>query len=393
MTFKAYTSKGFESIGKFGIGFFSIFMLGERITVTSWKFGEAITNMKTLDFHDGLSSNPILREPTENEKRIVIDRGTSITIKIKDDPFSKTGFIGNSQFQENTLFSLVKYFIPSPNVKITIEELDGNINTIKPNTVDDLKFDEFIDHIHIIRTNNLDHIGIINLFKNLNLKLFEIKDDKRLYGKLAVLPQIGNIGLSSTSVVLSNGIRINEIGGFAGYIITDDVISIKRDAFSKLIPYDVMKKWAEQQKLFIEASPAKSLYILSYYCLLMTFNYYNDSLPITLTKKNNKYGFITIKEFKLYLKSNDEVKFHQEGHSFSGRLPDCDGFVTLDFRFSVKNIIREEEQDKLIEHKNLIEKIIEEEWGGFSIQQDNLIEQRGFNLDMPYTIIEKYIKA
>ncbi|WP_273567108.1 ATP-binding protein [Maribacter halichondriae] len=334
--FQGIHSKGFESIGKFGIGFFSTFMLGEKITITSWKFGEAITNMKTLDFHDGLSSNPILRDPSEEEKSLVIDRGTSITIKIKEDPFSKTGFIGNSQFKDNTLFSLVKYFIPSPNVKITIEELDGNINTIKPNTIADLEFNDFIDHVHIIRKESIDFTGIIDLFKKLNLELFEIRDENRLYGKLAILPQVGNIGLSSTSIVLSNGIRINELGNFAGYIVTDDVISIKRDEFSKLVPYDVLKNWADQQKQFIESSPTKNLYTLRHLGLLLTFNYFDDSLPITLTKKDNNYNFFTIKQFKLYLKNNNEVKFHIEGHTLGGRLPNCDGFIKLSFGFDIK---------------------------------------------------------
>jgi hypothetical protein len=391
--FQGIHTKGFESIGKFGIGFFSTFMLGDKITVTSWKFGEAISNMKTLDFYDGLSSNPILREPTNEEKSLVIDRGTTIKIKLIEEPFSKIGLVGNSQFNEESLFSLVKYFIPSPNVKITVEELDGTTNSIKPDLIDKLNFNEFIDHVHILRKGNIHLTGIIDLFKSLNLKLFEIKDEKRLYGKLAILPQIGNIGLSSTSVVISNGIRINEVGGFAGYIITDDVISIKRDAFSKLIPYDVLKEWADEQKAFIESSEVKHLYKLSHYGLLMTFNYFDENLPITLSKKDGNYSFVTIKEFRDYLKKNNEVKFHLEGHTLSGRLPDCDGYITLNYRFNIKNIVKEEDQDKLIEHKQLIKQIIEEEWGEFTIVQDNLIQSQGYSLDMPYTSIEKYFKS
>lgn len=390
--FQGIHTKGFESIGKFGIGFFSTFMLGEKITVTSWKFGEAISNMKTLDFHDGLLSNPILREPTEEEKSLVIDRGTSIKIKIKEDPFSKSGFIGISQFKENNLFSLVKYFIPSPNVKITVEELDGSTNSIKPNIVDDLDFNSFIDHVHISQEGNLDHSGLIHFLKNLNIKLFEIKDEDRFYGKLAILPQIGNINLSSTSVVLSNGIRINEIGKFAGYIITDDVISIKRDAFSKLIPYEVLRSWADEQKKFIESSPAKNLYTFSHLGLLMTFNYFDENLPITLSKKEGNYEFVSISSFRDYLKKNNEVKFHVEGHTNSGRLPTCDGFIMLNFRFDVKKIVREEDQEKLVDHRELIEKIINEEWGGFCITQDNLMKKKGFSFDIPYIMIEKYKK-
>ncbi|WP_273567109.1 hypothetical protein [Maribacter halichondriae] len=40
----------------------------------------------------------------------------------------------------------------------------------------------------------------------------------------------------------------------------------------------------------------------------------------------------------------------------------------------------------------MIEKLIKEEWGGFTVGQDNLMQQGVYNFDMPYTIIEKYTK-
>src|SRR5690606_25004508 len=65
--YKGIVDQGFKPIGKFGIGFFSAFMLGVKITVTSWKYGESKSNIKTLDFYDGLNSIPILRNPNEEE--------------------------------------------------------------------------------------------------------------------------------------------------------------------------------------------------------------------------------------------------------------------------------------------------------------------------------------
>lgn len=391
--YEGIKTKGFQSIGKFGIGFFSVFMLGKNIKVTSWKFGESINNMKTLDFYDGLDSSPILRKPSSEEQSIVIDRGTSVQIKLDKNPFEKDGFIGNSQFKENDLNSLIKYFIPSSNVRIVVEEIDGELKILHPNFIYDLDFNSLLHHIHIPRINQEYLTGIFNLYKTLNIKLFDIKDENRLYGKLAMLPQVGNIGVGSTSVVISGGIRINELGNFAGYIVTDDVVSIKRDVFSKLIPYEVLKNWAAEQRKFIESNNNYiNLYGFNYYGLIMSFNFYDENLPIALTKKENKYSYFSIANLREYLRQNSVAKFHSEGHSQSARLPDCDGLIRINYGFNVMNIVREEDHSELIKYKELLEKIIIEEWGDFIIEQDNLLIKGGYHLDMPYMVIEKYTK-
>lgn len=390
--YEGIQAKGFESIGKYGIGFFSIFMLGVQIRVTSWKFGEAISNMKTLDFYDGLASNPILREPFEDEKNRIIDRGTFIKVKLNKDPYLKVGFIGNSQFEDNSLFSLVKYFVPSSNVRLIISEVDGSVNTIQPNAIDKLDFNSFIDYIHIPRINAQNQEGIINFFKTLKIELIEITEGHKLFGKLAMLPLVSNIGVHSTSVVMSKGIRISELNNFAGYILTDDVISIKRDAFSKLISFDMIREWALKQKQYIESNNYQQLFFLGYFGLLMTFNFFDENLPIAFTKKENKYNLYSIAEFRKFLKENDSVVFYQEGHFNTNLFPECDGFIKMIHRFNVSNIVREEDSHKLITYKSLLEKIIREEWGDFNLQQDDIISKGKYTIDMPYTVIENYSK-
>ena len=100
---KGLASSQFDAIGKFGIGFFSVFMLGNSVTVTSWRHGDARAEMRTLDFYDGLSSTPVLRDPTEAEKKSVIDRGTSVCIRLNSDPYSETGFIRKKNFEKCSL--------------------------------------------------------------------------------------------------------------------------------------------------------------------------------------------------------------------------------------------------------------------------------------------------
>ncbi|MDD4969723.1 MAG: ATP-binding protein [Paludibacter sp.] len=384
-------TKGFKSIGKFGIGFFSIFMLGENITVTSWKYGEGINMMKTLDFYDGLKSIPILREPTSDEKRCVIDRGTSIKIKLFEDPYSIKGFIGNSQFIDNTFFTLTKYFCPSSNVKISINELNGIEKSIQPNYLYSLTLIPFVDYVNFPKQNN-PYNGILEIYKSLKIDLIEISDNDIIYGKLVMLPQIGNIGISSLAIILSKGIRINEIGGMLGYVITDDVVSIKRDSFTKLIPYEILKKWAIKQKHMIEINNLKDLYSISYIGLLMTFNLFDNMLPIALSKKTNKYSYVSIQQLKSILINKTEINFYIEGHTSSGRLPECEGLILLQHRFGISNIVKDEDQNKLINYKDLIGSIIKEVWGDYKMEQENLMMKNGYNTEMPYLLIEKYTK-
>lgn len=389
--FEGIKNKGFESIGKFGIGFFSVFMLGKKISVTSWKFGESISSMKTLDFYDGINSNPLLRSPTNDEKNRVVDRGTSIKIELDINPYDKNGFVGNSNFIENNLYSLIKFFAPGSNVKITIKEIDGTVNIISPEHLLKLNTKDLINFIHLPIENH-PHIGIIDFYKQINIELIEIKEGETLHGKLALLPDIQNNSMP-LAVTISNGIRVKEIGSFVGYIKTNDIVSIKRDSYSKLISYDSMLDWAKKQKRIIESLNLVNLYSLKYFGLLMIFKLHDDTLPILLKKNDNKYSLVSISEFQEDLKKKSEFKIYREGHNLSTRLASCDDYIDIQYHFSVDEIVKDSDMEKLVKHNELIQQIIKKIWGEFEHTENNLLAMSGYSFDMPYFFMESYKKT
>jgi hypothetical protein len=387
--FQGVNHNGFESIGKFGIGFFSVFMLGQQITVTSWKYGESIDNMKTLDFFDGINSNPILRNPNQAEKNRIIDKGTSIRIKLYEDPYLIKGFIGNSYFQNNTLSSLIKYFAPSSNVKITTIELDKTVTSIPPNYMYNLPFDKLIDYIYlpkIIQQNELDYP--VNTLKNNGIDLIEICSNGENLGKLVMLPpRLSYYQIKIFAVVISNGIRVKELTGFAGYILTNDIVSIKRDTYTKLISYDDLKEWAIKQKEMIESKGLESLYEMSYFNLLMTFDMYDENLPILFTKTNNQYVRVTIQDFENRIRSVSEIKIYFEGHY--NKKPDCDGFICIQDSFHAYEILKDEDMSKLIKYDDIIRNSIKKEWGSFHEKNEELT---GNPFEQSYYSIKIYEK-
>jgi hypothetical protein len=76
-------ASGFEAIGQFGIGFFSVFMLGERVRVITQRYetkeGDA-NSQWLLEFTAGTNKRPILRTPSVNEK--LKRHGTRVSVLV-----------------------------------------------------------------------------------------------------------------------------------------------------------------------------------------------------------------------------------------------------------------------------------------------------------------------
>ena len=72
---------GLSPIGKFGIGFFSIFVLGERVMVTSRRYDAAVADTRTLEFAS-IVRRPILRDATSGE--LPPDFNTRISVQIQE---------------------------------------------------------------------------------------------------------------------------------------------------------------------------------------------------------------------------------------------------------------------------------------------------------------------
>ncbi len=62
--FPGLKSSKFRAVGKFGIGFYSIFMIASKVQVSSRRFEAGLQDVVTLSFDNGLSLRPILSKGT-----------------------------------------------------------------------------------------------------------------------------------------------------------------------------------------------------------------------------------------------------------------------------------------------------------------------------------------
>ena len=76
---------GFRPVGKFGIGFFSVFMLGNEVRVTTRRYEQAQDGTSLhwqLRFEEGLGSRPALIQPTQAE--MLLRHGTRVAVRLSD---------------------------------------------------------------------------------------------------------------------------------------------------------------------------------------------------------------------------------------------------------------------------------------------------------------------
>lgn len=97
--FPGLVASAFESSGRFGIGFFSIFMAANAVTVSSRRYDDSYASTVTLEFPNGLTLRPLLNKGQINGFR----HSTRITMKLKADMMrDPKNVLGGAGFIEGT---------------------------------------------------------------------------------------------------------------------------------------------------------------------------------------------------------------------------------------------------------------------------------------------------
>ena len=65
--FPSLAATSYEPTGKFGIGFFSVLMWGDHVTVASRPMRASVEGTFVLELSDGVSSRPLVRPASEAE--------------------------------------------------------------------------------------------------------------------------------------------------------------------------------------------------------------------------------------------------------------------------------------------------------------------------------------
>ena len=111
---------GFESIGRYGIGFFSTFMWGDQVRVITRRFDEGPRETRVLEFVQGLRQPPILRPAKQDEQ--LSEPGTTVQIRLMRPLKVPGGLLCGDGGERASLSMVCARICPASAVSISVSE-------------------------------------------------------------------------------------------------------------------------------------------------------------------------------------------------------------------------------------------------------------------------------
>jgi hypothetical protein len=242
--FPGLIATGMAARGRYGIGFFSVFMLGSVVRVISRRFDRGDDTARVLEFRDGTASRPILYPAVMGQAPI--DGGTRVEIALKTDPRGANGLLKVPGLSKEvfTLQKLVAAMAPNMDVEIEAIEDGKCITAVGPNDWLDLDDEAFLKRLNPLSEHSIS--GGRALMR-------KISDSAgKVFGRAFIRPKRFEYR-PPTGWVTVGGLRAKQLANVQG-VLLGEVLTVLRDSAVPTIPKELLAAWAMEQAQLIAAS-------------------------------------------------------------------------------------------------------------------------------------------
>lgn len=239
-------SKGFNSTGKFGIGFFSVFMWGERVRVTTRLYRDALYDTRVLEFYGGLESRPILRKSQERES--IRDGGTVVRVWIKDALGPAEQFLTNHQ-RKRDLHRFCAWLCPALDANLYVKSETGEAKqVVAASDWITMPGPDLIERFVIpIPKEEREYLYQAEFLKRIRLLANDLPLIKNHAGEIVGRACLAPEGYYyAPGVVTVGGLYSSELKGMVG-ILTGAVATAARNIATPVIDKKVLTNWASSQ--------------------------------------------------------------------------------------------------------------------------------------------------
>lgn len=306
--FPGLETKSYKSTGKFGVGFFSVFMWEGEVSVTTRRYEESRSDTKVLVFESGQIDRPLLRPAFDSE--MIKDGGTRVRVYIKDNKLTDKIFNPKYNKSFSNVVELISSYFFTSDVSLYVED---EINQVKTKvihadewmTMDAEKFVKRItDYDNKLENEfEIDEDEFKNLLKHSkNISNIVYKDKILGRGFLSVYEgdtsQFEPITLGQISI---GGYNSSSINGFVGCLI-GKTNKASRDLAIPVVPAEVFKNWMKDQANLLkeQLSPTCQVELAG---LLQTLKV--DLSDLKFVRSQN--GYLNKSELKDFLNTNNRI--------------------------------------------------------------------------------------
>lgn len=242
-------SSGIKPIGKYGIGFFSVFMIAEQVMVATRRSDLAARETLVLEFSSGIEGRPILRPADKNEQ--LIDGGTHIKMKLKRNPYTEGGLLFE-RFNDKqlSLAEVCRNMCPAIETDLYSIEKGIELKVISANDWQSMDGYKLLDRMktHSKPIINNDEIEEYKKKAAGNLRVL-VNNNGEIVGRALI-----SIGYALhgddmdylSGVVTVGGLQASQLSGICG-ILVGQPIRASRDDAMPIVSDSVLKSWAEEQ--------------------------------------------------------------------------------------------------------------------------------------------------
>lgn len=325
--FPGLISKGMNAIGRYGIGFFSVFMIGDVVRVISRRYDYSEQDARTLEFRGGTAARPIL-SPTE-KGLAPIDGGTRIEVLLKTLPQEEGGLLAissASSFLDDKktigLSQLVASIAPCLDVSIRVK--DGTNQTLVVESMDWLR----LSQSRLVSRLNPESDERDQKKDSKQSRFREILDDNsNVVGRACIVPSPLYRG-DVLGTVTVGGLRAAQVRNISG-VLAGKTLTASRDSAIPLVPRDKLAAWATDQAIFIAQSNADDEFKARCAEVVLECGGTSKGLPIVCQGKDS---WLNVEQFRQFLRNEREFAI-----SFDGEFnydEDTDDVLPRDFRSS-----------------------------------------------------------
>ena len=255
--FPGLMAAGMQAIGRFGIGFFAVFMLGPEVRVFSRRCDKGIEAGRLLEFRDGTAARPILSPAEAND--LPRDGGTRVEVKLKQPATSEGGLLssGDVPHQPYTLTLVVGAVAPNLNISLTIEEQTELTSLSSPKDWISLPEEQFLSRLDPAAIKKEQFLSSLdpavtqkdeNKGSGTGLMRSIIGEEGIIYGRAFISPY--NYYSSEKGCMTVGGLRANRLWNISGVFI-GEVVTVSRDVAKPLVDSQSLAKWATEQSELI----------------------------------------------------------------------------------------------------------------------------------------------
>jgi hypothetical protein len=262
------SDQGFEPTGRYGIGFFSVFMVAEQVAVRSLAYGEAPRDTHVLEFRNGVNVRPLLRKADSSEW--LREPGTVVRAKLLHDPRSVDGIFRTTTRRlthTELLHAIVPRMCALSSVNIEIEGPDdaAPVRVINGGDWTRISPVELFARVYRRKDDSYEERMNLDAYEKLFLERAEDVGDEygNIQGHAMLAPFQEDVDgqgwwwYMPAAVVYVGGLEADTLNDAMGVFHGMPLTANRLSAFPAIAP-DQVTAWAESQAVRVQTGSSKA---------------------------------------------------------------------------------------------------------------------------------------